>query len=49
MGRPRKIEKREKFTTTILEDILQKTKEKAVKERRDINAILEELLIKYYL
>lgn len=42
-----KSNKRIKFTTTIDEQLLKEIKIKAVKEDKNVNAIIEELIIKY--
>jgi len=42
-----KSNKRIKFTTTIDEQLLKEIKIKAVKENKNVNAIIEELIIKY--
>lgn len=42
-----KSNKKVKFTTTIDEQLLKEIKIKAVKEDKNVNAIIEELIIKY--
>lgn len=47
MGRPKENKDREKFTTTIDRTILRNTRLKAVMEHRNINDIIEELIVAY--
>lgn len=47
MGRPCRTDNRIKFTTTIEETILENIKIKAVKERLNVNDILEKLILDY--
>lgn len=47
MGRPAENKDRENFTTTINKNILEYTRFQAVKEHRNINDIIEQLLLEY--
>lgn len=47
MGRPRKNDNRYKFTTTIEKDLIENIKIMAIKENRDVNDILEQLIKQY--
>ncbi|HEY5588433.1 MAG TPA: hypothetical protein VIK86_05690 [Candidatus Paceibacterota bacterium] len=47
MGRPVENKDRENFTTTINRTILENIRLKAVKERKNINDIIEELFNEY--
>ncbi|MBW9169747.1 hypothetical protein K2F43_00840 [Clostridium estertheticum] len=47
MGRPNGNKNRENFTTTLNRTILKDIRLKALREGRNINDIIEELIVKY--